>query len=169
MTCPFCPAPCCLLVRHEDQEGATCGSRRCRGLAAGQTRYGGTPVRLCQCGCGRRLPKRIDAQWATPGCIPSSARSSWGKRGRRNAIYQARRKLFDGVFADMTRGGRKVTKESILDAFAEVHRTSWHNGYSASESKWRRRQVAIAEQLPRLQSVSRTAPAPNRDAVEAEA
>jgi hypothetical protein len=44
------------------------------------------------------------------------------------------------VFKDMTRGGQTVTKESILDAFAEISRAFYVSGYQAAESKWIRRQ-----------------------------
>lgn len=123
--------------------GATCGTRACR-LAALQAarrqafatgKVGARRQRpKCACGCGQRV-RRPGRQYLA-GHIPSSVRAEGGRKARRAFAFKSRTMRFGRTFDRMTAGGKRVTKEAILDAFAEIDRQGFDRGYHACEAKW---------------------------------
>lgn len=63
-------------------------------------------------------------------CIPLAVRQEAGRKGGVRRTYQARARRFELQFTELTRQGRKLTKDGILDAFAAVYRVAYNRGLS---------------------------------------
>ncbi len=102
-------------------------------------------MKPCACGCGRPVKGRLDkrrkesAKWATPQCIPFQVRAEWGRKGRQEAMYLHRRKLFQRVWEDLMRNGNRLTKAAIFEAFMQVHAPAYATGMRKADMKWRRK------------------------------
>jgi hypothetical protein len=92
------------------------------------------PPPFCRCGCKQRVLRRTREYLG--GHVPSALRAMGGQKGGRRRAWAARVRKFDEQFGELTRHGRTITKEAIMDAFANIYRHAYNVGYQAGEYKW---------------------------------
>lgn len=83
---------------------------------------------LCACGCGQPVKGRKN-RWATPGCVPRSARAVWAQRSRQAFAYRKRRERFGSIVARLA--GRTITREDLFEVLRQVDRRGYNSGYQA--------------------------------------
>lgn len=99
----------------------------------------GTPKPKCLT-CGKPVRAHVNKYCSVP-CIPQSVRQMAGSKSAAVRTYRNRRRRFEAIFLEMTRNGRKLTKDAILDAFAAIDAKAYHRGYQVV---WKRRRESSA-------------------------
>lgn len=95
--------------------------------------------------CGDPLPrlwrcksKRQRLQFCSLACVPRQVRVAGGKKGRQHAMVMGHLRLFRMELKRL-QALERITGEELAASFMTVRTQSYDNGYSACESKWRRR------------------------------
>lgn len=92
---------------------------------------------LCLCGCGGQV--RLRRHRYIDGHVPHGIRAEGGRQGGMARVYRHNRARFEQAFDELTRDGRRITKETLLTVLADTFRHAYGLGYRACEGKWRQR------------------------------
>jgi hypothetical protein len=91
----------------------------------------GTPKPLCLT-CQTNRVRAYVNRYCSPQCVPHTVRQSNGRRSAEVRRLTWRFGKYRKDFERMTQGKRQLTKEAIIDAFAEIERRGYHMGYTAA-------------------------------------
>jgi hypothetical protein len=124
---------CHLSVGGEVPPMAPGAPLRSRKRIRGPRRHADAP--LCLCGCGEQV--RLRTRRYVYGHVPHAIRAEGGRKGGMSRVYRRKAAEFEQVFADLTREGQRITKETLLTILADTYRRAYSTGYKACEAKWK--------------------------------
>lgn len=132
--CPRRGQPHCLGVIRGRSDHAREFKRRkyCCRKCGGQAKLKTRPI--CGCGCGGHV--RLMHHQFLAGHVPSTVKSAGARKGRLALAFKQRRQRYAAIMARLTNDSRVLTKEALMQAFAEVERHGYDSGYHACEAKW---------------------------------
>lgn len=86
------------------------------------------PKPLCLT-CRVRRVNEWANRFCSQACVPYETRAASCRKSRKTFAYRRRAVFFADVFARMTEGRTRVTKEAVLDALMEAYTRGYGNGY----------------------------------------
>lgn len=99
--------------------------------------------------CGKPLPHRwtyrkgqkVRIRFCCRACVPAHVFAAGGLQGRERARVNGRFKQFQAELARL-KALERITGDELIASFSTVADRSYDHGYSACETKWRRRMGA---------------------------